>query len=1065
MIKASEVTIDGEGNFRDLEGNQLYLSDGTTPITKSTVKLAYFEGLKATLIHRVSGATTYSMNDTLTVNYLKADNANAKSGEGWYISAGGGYAKLTDDATKLNHITMVFDSSNTVVGDEKSTTEFPYDYSSVKVHFFIDGEHFGTTNIGNTIKTYVNASTSTYMSAEEIKAIYSSYVGTEGKWVSTFDVKSGTKTATHKVFADSAGFYEARFEIANANYNNATEYEDGTSTGLDGAKQKLFAFCLDNVATNCYENGYSGQLAEFISKDLETKNIYVCDDVVYTNRYDIPGKDPVAEITVTDIIDDEPVNTTIYYDIMYGAIRDSIRLQRPVTITRAYMSLTRRRVTRHLWLSREMRVFDSAATYRLTYSDGVYTVTPITKDNLFTIEWFLDFENNTAMEADSAEKNLAVGSPISYTGDIPAPTPTSDPAKFSTIVGWEYSIDWETWYPLTEGATITDELAENIKTNGWDNVLTVRAVYGETTALYTVTKDGEGVGYLDSKNFTNNVTNLPSGSLVTFYDDILIASNASAGSIIIPKNSEVSFDLNGYSLTFEKTFTLFTISDVSKLNVYSSKIGGKIDHEKRIIYQQGTLSGTVVTFGKLGDVAGENAKHTISCSVLFDGATASTNTDDTNDYLNPLTLNIYGVNATRGISDTYALISARRQLKLNVENSILVATTARVLSTDGRYRGGFDAYIKNSTLISTSDQIIKELNIDSRMVFEDCVLIGKTTITKGQVLYNGNEKSESAIDDASYTPISDKGVVILKGDTKIKSNDNVYPSNYVVDSDTATVKINLACSEPYYTGSKMHTYTAKNFTWAFAEIDGDKYAEITFNGHDTPEYWYVGSKLSAAGVNEYGIDGLYNKVINYRNEKGKSVDIAVKGTYSLVGDGEYVYEANISGIKVNLSANNGFVVNFYVPRDLQVFTSVPGYEYDSEYMVYSVKTSVAGNGTGELSQSIKVSVVDYFNAVLAQSFFDEAAKDLVVNAANYANEIYKYANGTDFDGYKAIVDANSDRIIEANVQPVDVNAQTQNVFSDVQLIITEGNVPVFAFKKTGGGSVSVKYAGVFGEYM
>lgn len=330
---------------------------------------------------------------------------------------------------------------------------------------------------------------------------------------------------------------------------------------------------------------------------------------------------------------------------------------------------------------------------------------------------------------------------------------------------------------------------------------------------------------------------------------------------------------------------------------------------------------------------------------------------------------------------------------------------------------------------------------------------------------NGNKlESDPTLGDVPIT---------FKGENKISAPNGIADLMGGVTVENKQVKANVAANFSYFVGDGFTNVNEYSYSWATAVEGSDKYAEITFNDSSEPEYWYVGSEL---GKNEYAVDGLYNKIIDYRTEDGKLINTVVAGTYKVIGNGEYVYEANIQGMKVNLTANNGFIVNFYVPVGLGVSGSVEGAVYDDKYTVYSVKTSVAGDGVasvtftftvdgvGELSETVSVSIVDYFNAVLAQSTFDEAAMTLVVNAANYANELYKFANdGADFEGYKAIIEANKDRIIKANALPVDVNAQEQTAFDAVAFIISDGNVPMFAFRKIGEGEVTVKYTDVYGN--
>lgn len=198
------------------------------------------------------------------------------------------------------------------------------------------------------------------------------------------------------------------------------------------------------------------------------------------------------------------------------------------------------------------------------------------------------------------------------------------------------------------------------------------------------------------------------------------------------------------------------------------------------------------------------------------------------------------------------------------------------------------------------------------------------------------------------------------------------------------------------------------------------------------------------------------------------------------GGGEKLFESayNIkvsTGMKVNLSANNGFILNFHVPTaytvtvysDAEMQNEISPAKTDNGYVTYTFKVDLCKTheikfyallAGGTEPNAYSVSLVDYFAEILRDESLGENAHVLAVNAANYCNEIYKFANkGESLAGYQEITKAHAEKIISTDgLLPIDATILNTSVISEAQFMITLGNVPAFAFTKVSSGEVSVK---------
>ena len=210
----------------------------------------------------------------------------------------------------------------------------------------------------------------------------------------------------------------------------------------------------------------------------------------------------------------------------------------------------------------------------------------------------------------------------------------------------------------------------------------------------------------------------------------------------------------------------------------------------------------------------------------------------------------------------------------------------------------------------------------------------------------------------------------------------------------------------------------------------------------------------------------YNKAVSFEYKAGDETK-----TF------ESIYNIKVStGMKLNLTANHGFILNFHVPTAYRV-NVYSDYEMQEEiaptstgngYVTFTFKTDLSKTekitfyalteGNTEPSE-YTLSLSDYFAELLSEETLSEETKALAVNAVNYCNEIYKFANrGESLAGYAEIIEANKDRLVGTDgLVPVDDTLLNTAFISAVQFIITEGNVPTFAFTKASDANISIHY--------
>ena len=515
-----------------------------------------------------------------------------------------------------------------------------------------------------------------------------------------------------------------------------------------------------------------------------------------------------------------------------------------------------------------------------------------------------------------------------------------------------------------------------------------------------------------------------------------------------------SIDVNGHTLNLSNLTATPAISihKNCKVDIFSSDVGGHIICTNDTFLRGNDFGGAKVTLGKVGDKCGENAKLTITANALF---STTQNARDLND--NEATFTVYGINYNGiGTKENHSAVYVAWNTRVNIYDSYFDipnegASLLACMNNPGtnKNHGVIDAYVENTTVVAAGNIIARlgDYSFGSiteaykcEATFNNCVLSGNITPT------------DDALEEAR------RGTVYLEGGTKLLTSETITSDKVVASKGFVLAKA-----------------TEETFNYVALANGSDKLSTLTFNGGEA-EYWYAGSALPT-GEDGEKFELYYEKFAGWTD--GETVyTVAPAGTYALTSAQTVI--VNIPNIKLNLTANNGFIVNYYVPASYGVTADAKSAgtieKGGTVYDIYTVAGISPNNVEGativltlnvdgvDYTQTITVSLLSYFNAVLKSD--DAEAQILVVNAVNYCNEIYKVANKTEagYDAYNAILAENTDKIISAeDAKAVDVDAQEQGVFGEVQFIISEGNVPMFAFTKLTDGKVSVKFTNIYGD--
>jgi len=524
--------------------------------------------------------------------------------------------------------------------------------------------------------------------------------------------------------------------------------------------------------------------------------------------------------------------------------------------------------------------------------------------------------------------------------------------------------------------------------------LYVRPTVETAQAFFSITKDDVTTPYFVADDFKANVAAVKGVNTVVLYKDVLLnANDANAAWLVQLANGYVTLniDVNGNTLLMRNSASngrFFGVTQESTINFYSSKPGGIVANSSGRMFDtvnSTAASNVTINFGTYGDIPGSNL--TVSSTLLI--FTAANGTSD-RSYLNFNDTLVYV---------TQRVIAARGAWTVNINNSKVVASDSQTSSAYSLFRAQ-----GNSSRLDVN-------------AYNNSVILSESRGKVGYTLFN-TDTAEAVLN-------------FYAENTEIAAN-KTWKN---IQTEGGTINISL--------GNNVRIHTIDDvFADLTAKDDSVKVLKATLGNmvkeNEIPYYSDAGALAHinvGVGTTAYEYIVLENSVIN----------------------------AAVSGIQYNIATNNGFWVNFYVPQsmDIEVIDALKAtVNYGGiDYNVYSV-TGISPANVDDAFITVKfkhgdyvctwtpsASLYDYFNAIINGENYNTYEKSLAVNALNYCNEVYNYANGEYNPDYTALLDveANAALIDTAVVETPTFDLVDTTVITSAQFIVSDGNVAKFAF--------------------
>ena len=473
------------------------------------------------------------------------------------------------------------------------------------------------------------------------------------------------------------------------------------------------------------------------------------------------------------------------------------------------------------------------------------------------------------------------------------------------------------------------------------------AVFARTSqALYTGTLNGEfvyGMSYDELRSLLNGNSN------ATIYAKLHRDINVYSFNIPIASGAVAELDLNGRSITASFKANMFESGENAKFSLYSSS------GESRIFFK--TVDATtpdnhhkgapLINNNKDGAeviIGAKDHDGTYAGNLYYSGACLI----DTSTGLN--TTYVIGGTYVRSVNDYSGFVITRSTNNIIIKDATISSYVhdRNIFQLDsGNARG--DVTVDNCTIIGTNNAVVGALDAGNTLTFKNTTFYN--------CILNGNER--------------------LTYDVGCKA-DKIF-TNYVAN------------------GAKV--------------IETDKQTTLTYR------------------YNAYGDSVNFDaSTFNYEIFEEQ---INTKMLYTIVDE---AYEVNnLNNVLYSLTIHNDFVIKVYVPtvatefirisneigEDLLANASTTVLEDDgNEYYVFNVPVTALEVGNsyafrftlddGVNSVAVKeVSVEKYLTQILNDGAQSVASKQLMMAAANYANEAYKLLNGNENTAMVAIL-ANAD---------------------------------------------------------
>jgi len=1000
MFPGTDVEKDNDGYAIWATGNTQGMTAGDFVMYEEQKVL--FDDLKLSYLAYSIGNVGTNMDKTGTSTstyYIGSGHAIAydESTNTWTINWGKTIT-LPNEPGVWNHFTMVFHIDNSVnyvtsTGDVLENqkfdadicyalieapntpytkggvtyTNFTFNLSKSKIYYYYNGEYTGTDNA-----TFDSA----YNNTNKAKVLYD-------KWNTTKTLEENLATGNRQ----TADAYVMRHQL--------------TKTGKTTYRTNLFSMGYDNIALNYYEDGYAGELAQFIAND-PTLPLYSIKDVVVKGSYVSPNPSTAYVYEAADYSELDPVKD-FYFGTgaidyatengLYAVISEDVHNYKPTA--------TPDKILVKCENGAEFTLAEGCGYYISGIDENGYTVA--SKSQEVYACWFLTEEAYENFEADS-DDTLLVGDSCVIADDLLPEDEYLGNGQTKSIIGWQYTYTFGGEFTAFDGDPIvTIEMYNEIAAlteAGQEAALIIMPLYEIKEAYFSITDNTTEVTdfyYLES-DFKTKLNGLSGDQTIVLFKDIKIdGGNANTYLTTVSGDATLNVDLNGHSLILYNAAgntRLIKFRKNTTYNFYSTGARGILSlSDGRLLDSPdvGTADGCTVTLKNLDITAGQLI-YTPGASE--NGATAHLDVDNCSIYV------------------TSRMLGVRNKWTANISNSEIGAVSSWSSSAYGliatsNANAVLDVTITGSKLLATRTSSEKGdfpvFNLIEGSTAN--INVSGTTLSTDTYLITGTPTSFTAGEGTVLTFANDipAEVVGAEGFKLLRVNQNNATNlNFVItsntDGSTTTIGVNYANAPYEYVVVPEATEVVGAISGILANI-------TTGNG-----FW----------VNFYIPTSL-----------GLEADATYNGT-TMIGGVEYaVY--TVKGISPTSTAKAALPIK------------------------------VATVGETVYYRNATISIPDYFTAVLADAEVTEAEKALVANAANYCNELYKTVKPAGYSVYNTIVTDYADYLITAPEFESVGTVTSTDVVSQAQIIIAPGNVPMFAFTKVADATVTIGYTDIYGE--
>lgn len=887
---------------------------------------------------------------------------------------------------------------------------------------------------------------------------------------------------------------------------------DVSSTQVIGS-----SILFDNISSRAFADYCSGESAENLTPDYYVENYSLAYNEDFTrNLITVHGK-PFA--TVNEAIE---YGQTVG---VYPKLNGDIVLPQLVNVNGSLIVDGYK-----LELKEGSYPFDSKKD-----SDGnnILYIFDNTLNAEIVFKWYLGELGNEAQLADPAfwkTETLTYGDDVNIQGAIKYIVDEAN-SKFNVNNGWDTDGDGKNPLDVVISKEFVSSLEGNLN-------VTLYPTYSEDKPLTLLIKDNSSGAYLycsDTDVLDSSVwSNFTANTTFVLYDDF--TTNIGFGRSAKTAGATYNFDFNGHTICNpSKSGGFFGVANGATLNIYSSvpgamyynveindnesatnkNFGGgvfiqlKDDGTESLATAQSKTDATTLNLGTVtvGGNTYSGSNLTLAGDCLVEPRLGGANAE----------INIDGVTMHRPGSDYGAMILSRYYYgTINVTNSNFIVTSpaASVIGNNSQGNGATPtAIIDNCVFIfknNTKDNSVLNGGAGfGSITFTNCVSNGcfNPSNAAADVLKFGEGNLSSYI-TAGNDYLAD-GIKKVYANIPMQMPDFSFSESneYLSSDENGVLKIKLwkyassnANGKPGAADNGYLYIVPNGYNGEIGATDADTVIELPVLSHkttaNTVNVTFNGLGTNASQTFTYAVGGnVVEGQVFVKEYLGAALKFVADGKFvedelatNLVAGETYVYtptckaEANIKGLKANLSLYSDFMVNLYIPASyVPYITGVNGVEISSDTVILSgaeyvrVAVSKVAKMASEdavfeialaedgytASSTVSISIVDYASAILGGEYTD-ADKTLMYYMLNYVNEAVEYfANSADATEIKTLLENNAENYGKEDISHEYANANEDtglgDFFSAAGVVLEDAPAFVLIPKGNFTGTVTVTY--------